>query len=391
MLSRTRSFLVLLGALGILAAIAVALQPAPSATPNQTTEATSTTQVASAANAAVPSVASSTPPTPPVAVAKKKVKPAAPPVSKPANDTTPNDQVVRIENPYPFAPLSFDTINSVARAALVNIVCAPRGGTLRPISASGVIIDPRGVILTNAHVAQYVLLSESTAVDLECVVRSGSPATAKWVPEVLYMPKAWVQAHAAEILADRPIGTGEYDYALLRIQSSVGGVTPTASATAFPYLPVDTREGIGFIDDEVLVASYPAEFIGGLAAQNNLYPSSSVTAIKDLLTFGEKTIDLVSLGGIIEAQSGSSGGAVVNMWGRLIGIITTTSEGATTAERDLHAITLSYIDRDMVQQMQFNLGTVLGGDVAAEAAEFRSDVAPFLMRLLIDQLQHRTP
>ena len=158
--------------------------------------------------------------------------------------------------------------------------------------------------------------------------------------------------------------------------------------STFPYLPIDARDTIGFVDDPVLVASYPAEFIGGMTAQLNLYPVSSVTAIKGLLTFSEEgTVDIVSLGGIIGAQSGSSGGAIVNGWGRLIGLISTTSEGKTTAERDLRAITLSYISRDISVQSGLDLQTILGGNVEAEASAFNASEAPALLELLIDQIK----
>jgi hypothetical protein len=149
---------------------------------------------------------------------------------------------------------------------------------------------------------------------------------------------------------------------------------------------VDTREAIGFQGDEVLVASYPAEFIGGYATQFNLYPVTSITTIGRLLTFVASTIDLISLGGIVEAQSGSSGGAVVNAWGRLVGLISTTSEGPTTATRDLRALALSYINRDLAIQNQFDLPTVLGGDVAAQAQDFNTRIAPRLIDLYIGEL-----
>ena len=135
--------------------------------------------------------------------------------------------------------------------------------------------------------------------------------------------------------------------------------------------------------------SYPAEFLGA-AAQFNLYPAASVTTVGQLMTFFERSIDMLSLGGIVEAQSGSSGGAVINAWGRLIGVITTTSEGATTAERDLRAITLSYIDRDLVAQSGFDLAFILGGDISAQAADFKAHEAPALNRLLIDQISKRS-
>ena len=77
---------------------------------------------------------------------------------------------------------------------------------------------------------------------------------------------------------------------------------------------------------------------------------------------------------------------MVNAWGRLIGIITTTSEGKTTAERDLRAITLSYINSDLAAQSGFDLAFILGGDIAAQAADFKAREAPALNRLLINQL-----
>ena len=309
-----------------------------------------------------------------------------PPFTPASTTTTDGFSIARIENPYPFPPQSFEAINNQARLALVNILCAPRSGSLRPISASGVIIDNRGIILTNAHVAQYFLLSADPAVDLSCVIRTGAPAYPAWNAEVLFMPPTWVKQHAGDIKQARPIGTGEYDYALLRITGSVNG---QALPAEFPYIPIDAREAIAFTDDQVLVASYPAEFVGGIATQMNLYPVSSITNIKNMLTFDNKTVDVISLGGVIGAQSGSSGGTVVNAWGRLVGIISTTSDGATTAARDLHAITLSYINRSISSESGLGLPSLLGGDVASEAYEFNASEAPALRQLIIDQINSR--
>lgn len=343
-------------------------------------------------SAAVVSHATSTPPTPPVvatsSVATTSIE-GPQPVQKspseapaPASATT-SDEIARVQDPYSTPPESSDTINTDTRAALVNILCEPEGpSSLDPISGSGVIIDPRGIILTNAHVAQYVLLSESPQVDLQCVVRTGSPATAAWTATVLYIPSIWVNEHASEILEAHPEGTGEHDYALLYITGSVNG-TPLPSQ--FPYLPFDTRPGIGFPGDEVLVASYPAELVGGIAAQYDLYADSSFTTIKELLTFGSGTPDVVSLGGVIEAQEGSSGGAVVNEWGRLIALIATTSSGTTTADRDLRGVALSYINTDLQAQSGQSLSAILQGDPTTEVQDFSSTAAS-LIQLYIEQL-----
>jgi hypothetical protein len=303
--------------------------------------------------------------------------------------TTTDDEIARIQNPYSTPPETFDQINTDARDALVNILCQPDGtSSLDPVSGSGVIIDPRGIILTNAHVAQYVLLSESPEVDLSCVIRTGSPAMAQWTATVLYIPSIWVNEHASEILDQHPTGTGEHDYALLYITGTVNG---SQLPSQFPYLPFDTRPAIGFPGDQVLLASYPAEFVGGIAAEYDLYAASSITTIKQLLTFGAETPDVLSLGGVIEAQGGSSGGAVVNEWGRLIGLIATTSSGTTTANRDLRAISLNYIDTDLAAQSGSNLNTLLQGDPATETQEFTDSTAPSLIQIYITQIAPEQP
>ncbi len=376
-----RSLLAHVGALALIVVVFLTLVRAnpPPSSPLPESAATTSIETATAVVSTLLATVSTATNTP--NIAKKAALIATKIIAK---KELPADQAIRIQNPYPFPPESFATINDAARAALVNILCMPRSGSLRPISGSGVIIDPRGVILTNAHVAQYVLLSQSTEVDLSCTIRTGSPAAARWTPKVLYIPPVWVTTHAHEITDAHPFGSGEHDYALLLISGSVDDLP--APAGRFPFLPFDTREAIGFQGDSVLAASYPAEFIGSLAAQFNFYAASSVTTIKQLLTFNTGTVDIISLGGIIEAQSGSSGGAVVNAWGRLIGIITTTSEGDTTAARDLRAVTLSYVSRDLAAETQFDLPTILGGDVFAEADDFNAHIAPDLIGIFIEKL-----
>jgi S1-C subfamily serine protease len=292
------------------------------------------------------------------------------------------NQVYRVKNPYSSEPKSEAELYTTARAAIVNIYCQS-SSQLGSISGSGVVIDPRGVILTNAHVAQYMLLATDSRLRMECFIRTGSPSQNRYKADVLFLPAAWIAEHAGDIAANRPKGTGEHDYALLAIASTIDGSPLPAP---FPYLPVDTRETIAFTGDKVLLAGYPAEFAIQGSRGTTLYPTSVFTRIGELLTFGERSVDLISLGGAVLAQSGSSGGAVVNGWGLLVGIISTTSDGATTAERELRAITLSYIDRDLEVQTGLNLTTFLASDLAAQAANFMSTQAPALTSLLTSSL-----
>lgn len=312
--------------------------------------------------------------------AVKKTVPVEKPKEEPKND---EGIVYRTENPYASSPLSSDSLNASARGAIVNIFCLTQSGKLGSISGSGVIIDPRGVILTNAHVAQYVLLASQPTIALDCSIRTGSPATAKYEADVMYFPKAWMQVHASDITQTRPKGTGEHDFALLFITKSLDGSNLPSS---FPYLSYDSREAIAFTEDSVLLAGFPAEFAGGAITRSSLYPSTVYTKIKDLLTFADKSVDLVSLGNIVLAQSGSSGGAVINLWGKVVGIITTTSEGATTGERELHAITLAYISRELEKATGQDLKEFLQSDAAGRTAKFMEGSAKELADQIISHL-----
>jgi S1-C subfamily serine protease len=358
-----------------------ARQVAPAELPNSTQAAASNLAIATSTASSTPVHPTATNTTAPTSTAATAKKPLDRATDSPSAAAT----AERVASPYAVPPLSFTTINDDARSAIVNIFCLSQNGSLHPISGSGVLIDPRGIILTNAHVAQYVLLAESGRLNFQCYVRTGSPATIRWVPEILYMPSVWVEEHAADITSAHPTGTGEHDYALLYIVRSADGAP---LPERFPYLSPDTRDGIGFVGDSILAGGYPAEFVGPIATYN-LYAASSVSTIKQLFTFASTSIDAISVGGVIEAQSGSSGGAIVNAWDRLIGIITTTSNGDTTAQRDLRGITLGYINRDLSAQTGFDLEAALRIDPRAQTANFAVKEAPLLWNLLLKQLTSR--
>ena len=249
----------------------------------------------------------------------------------------------------------FDTINKSARESLVNILCTTENsGYFNPISGSGIIIDKKGVILTNAHIAQYFLLRDYIKKDfVTCSIRMGSPSQPLYKAEPLYISEEWITNNYQNITQQNYSENGESDYAFLLITETINNENKLLNE--FPRTDYDTEENTIEVGANVLLAGYPAGFLGGITIQKDLNITTTIKQIKKLYTFSEQTLDLISLGGSVLAQKGSSGGAVVNNQNKLIGLIVTTTESKLTQERDLRAITLAHINRDLQKQIDFDI------------------------------------
>lgn len=317
-------------------------------------------------------------------VTEKEIPPAKELLKETVLDMAPLLLQTGIEN-----AISFSEINTETAKALVNILCsANSAGTAQPITGSGVIIDPHGVVMTNAHIAQIFLVRDHPTKDaLVCIIRVGSPARATYTAEILYISPEWVREHAEDIINKDPVGTGENDYAFLRI---TGRTDPNASIPeVFPFIPVEIDDMKVIVGKSVLVSAYPAGFLEGISVERELYRVSSVAKISERFTFKQSTIDLFSIGGTIVSQGGSSGGAVVSDEQKLLGLVVTSTREETTGERDLRAITLGHINRSLLENAQIDIDSLLSGDIEKQADLFNSTTAPILTDLLTAILKRR--
>ena len=263
--------------------------------------------------------------------------------------------------------VDFAAASAQLRAALVNIMCyAPASSSLHSISGSGVIIDSKGVILTNAHVAQYFLLADQ---GVTCVIRNGSPAADQYEAKLEYLSPAWVAENAGVLTERMPTGTGEHDYALLAITSSATEKPLPAYFPAISLASAPPRQG-----SDVVIASYGAQFLNTVQIQTDLFPTVVYGSVKGVFTFATTSVDVLALGGSAAAQEGSSGGGVANGESQLVGLITTSTVTGATATRSLNAITVSYIRADYAAQTGSSLESLLAQDPASAAQAFAQQI-----------------
>lgn len=315
--------------------------------------------------------------------------PAPPPSTEVAPEPPPVEPEVLEPLPITDIPekLSFNIIDAKTRSTVVNLICTSKDGrTIRATSGSGVVIDGRGVVLTNAHVAQFWLLPrENPLGTTECTLRTTVPIAQTYHATLLYLPPLWIKEHAKDITKETSTGTGEHDYALLLITDTTDGSPLPA---VFPAATVDVSEKLVDAGDSVVIAAYPArQQVTSLELFDALQLSSVRATVEEVFTFEKTTLDLFSVGGNILSFQGSSGGPVVNDDNVVVGIVSTSTDGESFLDRNLRAITLAHINRSLKDQTGLDLEFWLASDLEAKAALFTNSTATELGEKLVSELE----
>lgn len=302
------------------------------------------------------------------------------PVEKIATTTSPTPTPAPVPPILSSGNISLDTVASTLRSALVNIICyAPAGNSsIHSISGSGIFIDSKGIILTNAHIAQYFLLKDS---DVSCTIRSGSPAINAYKAELIYISPAWVHANSSVLSQSQPVGTGEYDFALLAVTKSTAyAVLPVV----FPFIPLAEKPSAK--GTPIVIASFGAQFLESSQILSSLFPTIVFGSVKEVYTFATNTIDILALGGSVAAQEGSSGGGVADASDSLVGTITTSTVEGATDTRSLSAITASYIRSEYARETGSSLDFLLNESTPVSVTNFATQI-PALESVLTSNLQ----
>ncbi len=296
------------------------------------------------------------------------------PIILPASFSSQMAAVVGVQNEYTDSP----------KDSLVNIFCThTEGDMIRATTGSGVIIDSDGVILTNAHVAQYFLL-EGVLGDIDCYIRTGDPALPAYEAELLYISPAWVLENAAQIISRTPVGTGERDYALLYISSGLDNQPlprsfPSLHFDATPFTPTT-------VPNEVVVSGYPAVSPFKQGGDGQLVRVSTSSVITELMTFTVNTPDVFSISGTPVGEQGSSGGPITTTDGKVIGLISTRGDDELFGTGSLRALTMSYIARTYQEETSVTLLEGMSGNLHERARRFHDALFPILQPLLVQEL-----
>ena len=204
---------------------------------------------------------------------------------------------------------------------MVQIFCStPR----ELFSASGVVVNERGLLLTNAHVADIVRKAGET----NCQARHGNPADPFAALEIVFAADT-----SRKILESQ---VPERDIAFLRLTEA----RESFGKAAITIAEVTTGASL-------LTLGYPSEFLQGAVASahsNLVFSRLTVADVIDIDGDRSTAEGYVFHGGIV-LQQGSSGTALFTPEGRVVGLIFATTKGTTTAERDGIALTTPYIDR----------------------------------------------
>ncbi len=252
---------------------------------------------------------------------------------------------------------------------VVNIICLHREeGRIEAHAGSGVIIDPRGVVITNAHVAQFFLLeSKANENYMDCNLYKENIPTYGYTARLLYISPSWIQKNYTLIRDPNPKGTGEGDFAFLYIDGNTNPAIKNPKSFPYASFSTDFKYKVG---SKIFVAGYPGAPTNINELTKSVKLRTDSTYISDVFTLGNDSIDIISTGPTVVAQRGASGGGLFS-GNSLVGMTATVAEDSEG--KKINALTTEYINRNLRKQEGFDLSELLTSDGFGNDLNFKID------------------
>lgn len=230
--------------------------------------------------------------------------------------------------------ISSDEVYAEYHPAVLNIWCE---GDTAVTTGTATIIDPSGILITNAHVVKDVKDAS------RCVLRSWNPFENIAKFKILYIPPQ----------DDLIPGTSfaKNDFAFIKITEPI----LNKSQTVWPFIHFNTA--IPSPKENLFVFGYSTEFVGFDIAIRGIPLLFSDTEVEQVLSFDDdlKRAELLLVKGSISSQGGSSGGPLVNNAKDFVAMYSFVTKGSTTSERRGIAVLVNYVDRALNRDFGFGL------------------------------------
>ncbi len=294
---------------------------------------------------------------------------------------TPKIQVPTINIPNIDLPVVAKTNNDQdLRSSVVNIYCTVQiGRNVKAITGSGVVIDSRGIVLTNAHVGQFPLLQgSSVSKNLNCFIRTGSPINNTYGVKTLFVSRDWIYQNYRNISQVNFAETGENDIAILQI---VDKATGNPVSKQFNYLPLSTDALQK--NDTISIASYPADSLASRGINAPLTVQVERLRVSDIFSFTQSTsVDLIETSDSLQAQHGSSGGALLDKSNRLAGIIVTTVSGDSPLFKHARGLSIAHINSVVLKDTGRSLNSYISQSTQTIASQFEHNRLDLIQKLI---------